>query len=464
MTIVFRVTDGTTTVELSDQADSSLAFIDEYVPDGNYQPDPETGLVTETARVVFKHTSLANVLGETRTLKRLLRQAANWERDRAGARVYVKLQPDGSLTLMRAPLRIPPNAHAVGSVQEDRRDTLRYGIINYRTEADVVLTRGVWEADSETPIPLLNGSVGEKTTNALTLDNTTAGSRYHYAEIAAVDVIGDCAAPLRLEIVNTTAANQTLILYVAHQWRGTPGSIPSILEAESATATGTMTNTPTANADCSGGNYGALSWTGDGYAGIKWALSAAQVAALAGGDVHFLGRFKTLPTGVITAQLELYLPSGTTPIYTQPAEQVATLSTAHYLQDLGALRVPPSLAGVATLGALDLRLSFKKTGGGSLDLDFVACMPCDSFRCLKAIATGAVNTDTIMVDDIAGEQYIQAAGGTRTGQLVSFGSPITVMPGYLQRLYMLSESSAPAMEIARTHTLKAYYRLRRLTL
>ena len=464
MTIVYRVTDGTTTVELSDQSDTSLAYIDEYAPASGYDPDPETGLVTESSRIVFKNTSLANVVGETRTLKQLLSQAAAWEKDRSGAQVFAKFQPDSTLTLMRAPLRIPPNSRVVGSVQEDRKTTLHNGIVTYRLETDIVLTHSVWEADSEIAVPLLSFATSPKTANPVTIHNHTDSGHGHYVDIAAADVIGDCKVPLRLVIVNTTASNQDSIVYVAHQWRGVPASIPSVLEGESATNVYGFTITPTVDATCSNGNYGAWVWAVDGWVTAKWALSAAQVQALAGGKARFLARFKTLPASGILSTVNLHLPGNTTAYHPQPAEQWTTLSTTHYLQDLGSLSIPPSLAGVSSLGALDLTLSFQITGGSTIDLDFLALIPCDSFRCLKAVTTGAVNTDTIMIDDIAGEQYIQAAGGTRTGRLVSTGTPIMLMPGKRQFLYFLFENNVPGMEIDRSHTIQAWYRPRRMTI
>jgi hypothetical protein len=449
-----QVTDGTVTVDLNGTNSSGRAAFKDYV---FRPPEKDEEEITESARVRFWDTSLANVLTTIRKLETLLSQAEEWTKYRRGTRVYVKGRADSTSDLYRALI-------SSGRVEYDK-EAFGAQLQAHTFWVDVEWTRGLWEADTEIELALLNGSIGAKQTGGITIYNHDDADSGHddWVAIDDADVTGVVPAPVRLELTDTYASDQTFTLYLAHSAYLNYANFLHVLEGESGTAGAGVTGTPTANATCSGGNYMALSWAASSEITlVAWALTAAQIQACAGRWFRVLARFKTLPAASLTTRLAMSLPSAL-PLLSVSPERV--LSTSDYLQDLGALRIPPWLPGESSCGALDLKLLATKTSGGSLDLDFLALLPADALRCLRtAGSTGAVNTDKVIDDGMLGLSYIQSAGGTKTAQLSTYGAPILLVPGRDQRLYVLAANQSGGSEILRTHSVRAYFRPRRLTL
>jgi hypothetical protein len=463
MTATLQITDGTTTVDLNGTNSTGAAAFKDYVPRPPAKDRLSEG-VTETARVRCRDTSVANVLATIRLLEKLLEDAAIYAETKRGVPVYVKFKPEGSEAQQRSQI-------LAGELDYDKA-ALDYAWQVKSTPVawvDVMWTRvSYWEADSETQVALLNGSVGGKTTNALALYNHDDATTGHdnYAEIAAADVIGSVPAACRLEITNTFATGNATKYYAALGAYADVGTLVHILEGEDATLVG---GSDADEATCSGtGGAGGIGQ----YAGITgitaaevraaiWAISAAQAVAMAGQFFRVFARFKTLPAATITVRLGTYLTGDTTLLY---ASEPRLLSASQYLQEIGTIHLPPWLKSLAGSAAFDLALCAKKPGGsGTLDLDFIALLPCDSFRTLSAVALGAPQNDVVKDDGIIGETW-QETSGAKTGRWVGYGDPLMLVPGRKQRIYLFAVKSDGTAEILRTQTLKVYYRPRKLTL
>jgi hypothetical protein len=457
---ILHISDGTTMVDLG-------AGLLQYAPETG--ADSQRHTITETCHSDFSGPNPATVLAQIDDLMRLLAQAHAYIIGGGSVPVYLEYQPDLSMPVERS-LLVIEDWRTDCSIDVDDREALRSELAAYSVEVTVRWTRTEYrELAAEIEIPLLNSSIANKATGGVVVynhDDATSGHD-NYVEIAAADVDGELPVPMRLEITNTYATNKDLAVFVGLATYGAPATIPHILEAELG-ASGTVTVTD--DATCSGtggtggiGQYAAITWTGSAEALIrKWSLTAAQVQACAGRYFRLLARFKTLPASGISIRAGMLLPSGTTPL---AYSGLVNLNITDALQDLGMIRIPPWLPSESSIGAVDLGLYATKSGGGGLDLDFIALIPTDGYREIRAAVTGVAQNQVIVDDGIDDLVWLQASGGTKTGQLVSNGEPLLLQPNRLHRLYfMFLSDTSGAAEIARTHSIRAYYRPRRLTL
>lgn len=437
--ITLTVSDGTTSVTLATSTTNKIA---------DYTPEPiESGkqTVAETARITFRNTSLANVLTDLHNLELLFTRARAWRASGAGARVYVTFQYDTAVTSHRALIRD-------GDVKYNA-EGLRYGILDFRFECAVMWEREEYE-DATASIPqiaLLNSSVEAKTTNALTIFNHDDSPAGHddFAEIAAADVGGVIGAGMYLVITASVAATFTKY-YIGHSPWITYTNFPHFLE-------GVGSN----DADCSGGTYLAITGIATAWStpAVTWTLSDAQVLACAGRPFHLLARFRTLPGSGIICQVQSEFPSTAVMLEETP---ILALSTTEYLQDLGVLHIPPWLPGEGALRSIDINAYFYRTGANAtLDLDYIALMPADSWRAVTLVGVGVGNGEVLTIDDTSSAIAYHTLSGAISGQVAIEGFPLRLEPNKLQRIYILCVRSDGSAPIADTHTLKLYARIRK---
>lgn len=451
MAITFQVTDGTLTVSLSDQSDASLAWIVDYVPQ---RGDGE--VVSETARIAFKDSSVANVLATIRNLEILLARARAWEENQLGAAVYIKLQLSASETLMRSPLKTEERSDSCGVVEYDKQ-ALHIGIIDARFEVTLSFTRAdYWEADSETELALLNGSVGGKATGGITVYNHDDADANHdnYVEIAGADVGGVADAACRILMTNSynNAAKDTKIIIGHNAYKGTDWPVP-VLEGED--ASGTIT--PTVDAQSSAGSFGAFTTAeSTEQAAYGWSLPAATLNKLAG---H---RYRVFMRGGLTSiYAHVHVLYGSTVL----AETAEVLGTSDDMNDLGEIELPPYLPGHTDFLALSLTLNLRKSGGFTCLCDALFFVPTTSYRELRAVGAGLPYQGRVIDDGVLDELYCDSITDTdQIGLFVANGDPIRLVPGRDQRLVFLFQNDSNDWVIAHTATIQVYYRPRRLTL
>jgi hypothetical protein len=377
-----------------------------------------------------------------------LQQASEWQDSHSGRRVYLQFSDEGG-TLYRSEI-------LKGNVVYDNAQLQIYEAANI-TAFQIYLRRySFWENNSEVQIPLDNDSIGDKTTNAVTIENRCDFNHFNWVEIAAVDVVGTELAPLRLEITNTTASGRDGIVMIGLVNQGSPSSIPHVFEGESATGASSQ-----ASATSSNSAFGRFTTTATfGRKGV-WALTAANARDLAGRYFRIIARFTNLPSANSYCYLSAHITGGTTE---QTTTQITTLSVTNYLQELGVLRLPPWMTGESNPSAFDIGINLKSTGSNNVDLDFIALVPTDGFKAFTFVDSGPQNTDVFMVDDIQDYYYIQTSGGLKTANVSPYGTELLVWPGVKQRLYFWFQNATPAFDIARTHTIKCFYRPRRSTI
>lgn len=198
---------------------------------------------------------------------------------------------------------------------------------------------------------------------------------------------------------------------------------------------------------------------------FTWSLTSAFLNACKGSFYKILARFcTTAPTNV---RLRLKLQYNLTTIW--QSGQVAPDPTRSLLiRDLFTLRLPPWLPGQTDLNAITMLLTGQQSTGSAInvDLDFLQITPLDGWRMLECLGYGIVQNNRLVDDGINGSFYIDdGAGANKIGILVGYGNPIVLYPGKKQRLYFLMHNwLGDSAEIARTASVKLFYRPRRRTL
>jgi hypothetical protein len=282
--------------------------------------------------------------------------------------------------------------------------------------------------------------------------------------IAGSAVEGVIPAPVRLELTNTyNVSERAYDFLLGHNVFANPGTLVHILEGED-TAYVAGGAAATADANSSGGYYQTATWAGDSETLLyRFVLSASLLAACAGNYFRLLTRFATAPGTGIKVKPKIKFPSGSALTVVGEAQEVTLASVR--LQDLGVLQIPPWLTGETSLYPVDLCLYGRKTGGGSVDLDFIQLTTLDGYRVLTPRGYGAPYLVRVADDGIAGSLWTDNwATSGKTGHYIGSGQAIHLWPGRDQRLYLLVTDSAGDAEIARTTSVRVYYRPRRLTL
>jgi hypothetical protein len=317
--------------------------------------------------------------------------------------------------------------------------------------------KNFWKG-TEAQLPLTNGN-GTDDLTGLSVYNCGDGSgtapniRHNWVQIDGADVLGNQPAPLRLELTNAYESSARLYnLWTALNSESDPVNFGHILEGESASG-----GTTVANTYCSNGNYQSFTWT-DSIQGIlgRWALDTTYLNRAGGNYFKVLAAFANAPTAGTRLQCKVTFPSGT-PLTVVGSSQEVGLSTAK-IQDIGTIQLPPWLVGAGDLAPVDLTIYRRKTGGGSLSLDYLQITPIDGYRVLRPKGYGASYTIRVVDDGI--NEYLYTDGWTpsgKTGHYVGTGERLRLMPEKTQRIYFLMSGDTGDVSIERQLTVKAFY-------
>jgi hypothetical protein len=450
MTIGLRFTDGTTTLNVSDLTNGILT---------RYQSGNNNALVEETTDkiMVVLRGSRATKLANIGTLNSFFQLATDRQQKPYLSKLFVE-RDSGDGVWWRSEI-----VSGLVMLDADSIDA-----IERSPEISIVFTRkNFWEG-AEAQIALSNGN-GTNNTAGLTVYNcndgvgTSPNKRNNYVQIAAGVISGDMPAPVRLEITNTyNSAAQLYTVWLSHNVESDPANFQNIIEAEAAAAGGTDTT----NSSFSGGKYRTFTWSGDNQALIgRWVLDTAYLNKTKSSWFKILAAFTGSPSSGTRLQCKLRFPSDSALTEISSSQEVV-LSTSYRIQDIGTLQLPPWLAGAGDQVAIAFCLYARKSGGGSLGIDYFQFSPIDSYRILQPRGYGAALNERIVDDGIAGllygDQWTSQPGkiGIYTGQ----GKPVLLKPAKIQRIYFLMRSNTDGIPIDRTISVKAYYRPRKATL
>ena len=414
----------------------------------------ESGTVTETVRVLLTGSTGADVQSTIASIERMIEDIHRRQRTRTGNRGYLYLRLGSDSETWRSEIlyaRLQADDNALRHLNIPAVEALLF-----------ITRRPFWETVTEREIPLDNGSAGGKATGGVTIYNHDDGDANHdnWVDVAAVDVAGNLPAPLRITMTNSSGVNlSTRKIYIANNYGTTPSSFVHMVEGEAAASISIQTAFGN-----QGGNFGRASWTGASTHATNrfvWTLGAAQLALMGGGFYRVVCRFANTPPTNIEVQLHTKF-SAALPLTTFWSGPRMTMSS-DLLQDLGVVQLPP---GVPSTSADDigfvLTVSFPSTS--QLDIDFIQLTPAESTRNIQQISDPIPNGDVIVCDGPEKRNYIiETSSGYQWNIFSAQENVVYAWPNRAQRLIFLHDE-ATTMNIARTWSVRAYYRPRRSTL
>ncbi len=445
--MLLQITDGTTTVTLS--GTSPVQGVT-YFPATPQTRDGELQPVTETAEVNLRGTAAA-IRATDNAIAVLLRKAQERQKSGIGDRVFALYKPvDSDSVIYRSEIidGRPP-------IWSDNPGLRRLGDTNPPVQFAVIWTRAPWWEGAETELEIASFGTSPGTGGKALTNNPTV----NYIQVAAAQVGGVLPAPVRLQLTNTTGSTQNYRrIMVGVNAYSDPDSFVSYLQAEARASGGTVT----ADANASGGNHLAFTASSSPTTFV-WTLPAADMQRTKGRRFRVLARFSGT-TGPLYATPQIRSSSGT--VLWQGDELALGSLVYESWQDLGIVPLPPG-GYSASYAAHQLALVFR--GAAVVELDVLQLTALDSYRYYETVGTGVAtaNNATVVLDGIEGLAYVLAT--TRTPLPVSFGGPIMLQPGMINRLHILYQVNAAGTAgagdapIAGTMSARLYYRPRRVT-
>lgn len=442
MASTLTITDGTTTVALSDAS----AGLQAYAPRGARASDES---VEEEAVVNF----LSKATGQTRInqVNKIFARARMRATTSVGPRCFVQFAYEGEGTTWRS--EITDGAIDVGD------ETLGVDPAANNLFATIRWTRAPYWEGAVTQLPISNQSASNNT-GGLTINNhSVSGSASAYLAVSGANIAGDVPSPVRLELTNTTGSALAYLMYGllngSQSW-----NYNACLQAEACTGSfgqgGGGTNT--ASGTSSNGTYLALSAiAGSANNYIKWQVANSTLGLCDGKPVVPILRFDgAAPT------LE-YIRAYIGGLYT---EYIQTVSTRKYAV-LPPLPYPPrSLNGANNYAPHDLYLYFWNPGGvnDAMKPDHLTLIPAgDGWREINSLEgnNNIANGDTLIDDGIEQLTY-SLTGGNRLTTYSAAGKWPLLIPGVDASLYTFcAENGVGNANPSFSWTAKLYYRPRR---
>ena len=326
----------------------------------------------------------------------------------------------------------------------------------------LVIERAPYWEGIEAQIPLTNGNGTDNTTGLAVYNHDDAGAGHdNYVQIAAANVEGDLPGATRLEITNNYATGLLYDLWIGQTWTD-PANLVHILEGEDSSV-----GADQVNAAASGGYFTRTALSSGSEAELfNWTLSAAFLNACKGRFYKLLARFHNMDN-LTSVRFRLRIQYQVTTIW-QSGQVSLDATRAIQIRDLFTLRLPPWLPEQTGLLAIQMSITGQQSTGSpiNVDLDFLEVCPVDGWRQITPVGYGVAQNQRVIDDGIGGALYVDDGSGTgKIGILTGYGAPVMLQPGKLQRLYFLMHSaSINTAEIARTISVKLFYRPRRQSL
>lgn len=289
---------------------------------------------------------------------------------------------------------------------------------------------------------------------------TILGEPCNYITIDGADISGNLPAPVRFELTNAyDHTNRLGKVWMGQNVEADPVNFEHILQGEDASYGGTLSDGMYSHGRAMG-----FTWTGDTAAMIgRWTLDSTFLNRAGGRWFKLLAVFSAQPISGTWLQCKVTFPAGT-PLTVVGSSQEVQLSTLR-IQDVGTLQLPPWLVGAGDLAPIDLTLYARKTGGGSLGIDYIQLTPIDGYRILTPKGYSAAYGVRIVDDGINNLLWTDGwdpAG--KTGHYVGVGERIQLQPNRTQRICFLQFGDTGDVSLSRLLTVKAFYRPRRATI
>lgn len=461
--MILRLTDGTTTVSMTGGPIYRLDYAPEaakldtleYRPgammDGGVVAAISRAHVTEACEVTVTADTADELRTALQSLETLLLSAIEFQNRRGGARVYVEFAAEDDDDVYRSEI-------LYGRLEPGRKTLTWWPCA--AVQATITWKRRYYWEGPEAELSLSNGHGSG--TGGITIYNAEDATYDNYVDIADTDVTGVLPAPIRLEITNTyNVAARLEDIFIGHNVYSDPATLDYILEAEDAYS---PAGAGSADSACSGGTYKSTNTiTTTAGVAMAWTFSSAQLGHCNGRWFRLLLRTQAAAGVGYYLQPKITFPAGT-PTTVMAVGQETQPFWSGKLHDLGVLQIPPWLRGLeADLYPVDLSLYGRKASTtGTIAVDYLELVPLDSYRVLRPRGYGLPLNARVVDDGILGWVWSDGwSGNQRLGHYYGVGQPVHLVPDKDQRLVFVLKSNSSDAEIARTATVRAYYRPRR---
>lgn len=466
-----RFTDGVTTITVEDHTLSTPAYNTlSYVPqvpdpkgtevkdkaDGGEVRDVSYDNLDETAQVAYHPGSEAAARITYQGFSKMFETARQRSRTRKGKKVYQEFRYADTDAWWRSEVmygKAELHDEALGWQQLFGELWMN---LQWRR-------RFFWEGAEQTMTMKLGG-VGAAA-SVVTVQNQLGSGNYPWFTIDATSLDADLPCPIRFELYNSYAGGPSLRRlgdsYLARSAILDLTNAPSILEAEAGTPE--STSAVNSSSTASGGQVRSWTWTGTALKSLLyWQLGNSAISALAGGWYRIMGRITSNASNYFV-RLRVTVNSLTT-IWTSPWSSM----NGYTLQDLGTIQLPPAfLAGNLYPVELHIDVRGPSTSTNSFELDYIAICPTEGFRTLRQNGYSAPQGVTLVDDTIEEELYTYGWSGATSAKLpnfVGYGPQMLLIPGLVNRFYLLTSNEIGGSEIDRTTQVRAYVRPRKKAL
>jgi len=448
MAHVFTITDGTTTITLSQANGCIVTSFDMSAADVAFNEINKTEIneierlnVVSTLDLVFTASTIAGIQTLVKNLEKLLDKSLLRQNRKNYARVYLNVTVDGDVAWRSEILyfRLVP------------KTDLFDGLTAKKTEYTLFITRRFYFEGPEKELELSN-SLTSATTGGIEIFNHQDSGEDNYVAIAAAQVGGVLPTPVKLTLTNINGSSVGFRnFYLATNAFSDPDNFNHIIEGESReSGYGTITTSATS----SNGNYNTYSFTGSGY--IVFPLSDTLLEKTQGRWFRLLMRCVSWSGTNVFVQPELRDATGLVTLWSGDEKKLPSSSVTN-LQDLGSIPLP---SGPLNPEGTDMTLVLKVrcTGSGQLNIDYIQLTPLDSYQYVIQRGLNIPNDGVVTFDGIS--SVIHSNGQPIYSHRVG---PLYVFPGVKQRIYILYDSTSGSV-IANTVEIRVYIRERRLTI
>lgn len=450
----YSLYDGTSTISLSDgvisactgyvitHPDIESSDLPNQNDDGNEVGYPRYKNVTDTFELMIVGASDALVQTNANSINLMIATAIRRQRQRVGPRVYLQVQLASDSAVWRS--------EVLYAKLELADDALKvWG--NFQMNARLHITRRFYFEGPEKELQLSTSNAAAATGGQTIYNHDDAGTGHdNWVQIAAAQVGGVLPAPVKLVMTHSSGSSVGFSnFWIACNAFSDPANFIHIVEGEARTA---GFGTITVDANSSGGNYNLRSFTTTGE--IDWPLTAAQMQRTQGRSFRLLMRGVSWTGTNVYVKPVLRASDGQMQLY--EGDEILLGSTGTQIIDLGSIPLPNGGYQVAW-SDLTLVLQIRCTGAGTLGVDFIQLTPLDAFQWVKQRGFTIANGDVLTFDNIEGIMYT-------SGQPIfaPLAGVLKVYPGVTQRLIFLNDEGTSS-NIARTFSVRAYIRERRLT-
>lgn len=419
---VLSITDNTTTVSLT----TSGVFLTQYTPAApnitgapNYDYEP----VTETIELMPYAGNTSALQAVVNGIDWLLEKARLRQENVSEPQVYLQLQVDGESDTYRSEI-------LYGRLELQDGAMAVWG--NYQIPARLHITRRpYWEGPrTELSISTSGNSAG---TGGKPITNTAA----NWIQIASAQVGGVLPTPIELALTNNGASG---VGYSNFYMGVNATSSPS-----------TFTNS------YSGGST-TLSLVSGIYTGqITVAISAAQMALTRGKPFKIFARFTTQTASVYCKPI-LRDVNNLMPLVEGDEVYMPLSSAGTRWIDFGSLPLPPGGYSTAWTDT-NLNFYFRSSSAASITINVARLLAMDSYQYIvqRGFTVGSGSVMTFDNIEYLFHQQGQSIYSVRTEK------PLMIFPNTTQRVNIMFDEGSSS-DTAKTLSVQAYYRKRRLTI